>query len=167
MSGQPGRSGPRHKPAALKRAEGNRGKRRIREEPKAHGWPKVPIHVAPDQRLVWARLMATMPKGVVASCDEYMMEAFVISVSTYRQADELIRKSALMVRGTEGSPIANPLLRIRSRAFAEMRACALELGLSPAARARLLKVEVTEDDPMELLLGMDPEINRMWATTKQ
>ena len=110
--------------------------------------------------------MKTMPAGVVTACDEFIVEAFCVSVSTYRQADELIRKSALMVRGSEGSAIANPLLRIRSRAFNEMRAGAIELGLTPAARARLVKVDVEPADPMEMLLGMD-ENAMQWGTSKQ
>ena len=152
-----------------KRAETARRKPRqgkLREEPLAHGWPRVPLHLSSDERLIWSSLMKTMPAGVVTGCDEYLLEAFVVSVSTYHQADELIRKSALMVRGSEGSAIANPLLRIRSRAFAEMRAGAIELGLTPAARARLVKVDVEPDDPMELLLGMD-ENAMQWGTSKQ
>ena len=107
-----------------------------------------------------------MLAGVVAACDEYILEAFCVSVSTYHQADELIRKSALMMRGGEGSAIANPLLRIRSCAFAEMRAGAIELGLTLAARARLVKVDVEELDSMELLLGMDPNYTQ-WGLSKQ
>ena len=76
MSGQPGRSGPRHKPSAIKKAEGNRGKRKIREEPLARGWPRVPLHLSSDERLIWSRLMKTMPAGVVTACDEFILEAF-------------------------------------------------------------------------------------------
>ena len=158
--------GRRRKPAVIRKAEGKRGHRPIREEPQAHGWPRVPVHLSPDERLIWAHLMKTMPAGVVTGCDEYILEAFVVSVSTYHQADELIRKSALMVRGAEGRPIANPLLRIRSRAFNEMRAGAIELGLTPAARARLVKVDVEEPDPMEMLLGGDGDVMQ-WGIPRQ
>ena len=63
----------------------------------------------------------------------------------WRQADEAIeemakedpRGHALTVKGSAGSQITNPLLRIASQAMDDMRRIGAEFGLSPNARLRL------------------------------
>ena len=90
--------------------------------------------------------METAPAGVLKACDEFVIEIFCVAVATFHEAHAMIKKSSLLVRGTEGNLTLNPLLRIRSRSMAEMRAGAIELGLSPSSRTRLTKEPTADDD---------------------
>ena len=112
-------SGRRRKPAVIRKAEGKRGHRPIPEEPEPSGHPQLPTHLGPAERVVWTRVMATMPKGVITAADEAILEAYCSAVVTWREADAMIHRSGLMVRGPEGQPTQNPLLRVRNRAFGE------------------------------------------------
>ena len=48
-----------------------------------------------------------------------------------------------------------------------MHASGSELGLSPAARARLTNFEMAEDDPMEFLLGHEDDPASAWSTMRK
>lgn len=154
MAGKPGRSGAPRKPAALRHAEGNRGKRPIPNEPKAHGVPVAPSFFNDEQRRLFGVLLAMVPQGIIAACDGPILEGFVISWWTHREARRQINALGLMVRGDSG-PIRNPLLGIARGALADLNSSGAALGLSPASRARMIAPGSEEDDPMTLLLGGD------------
>jgi P27 family predicted phage terminase small subunit len=70
---------------------------------------------------------------------------YCAAYAMWRQADEAIeemakedpRGHALTVKGSAGSQITNPLLRIASQAMDDMQRIGAQFGLSPNARLRL------------------------------
>jgi P27 family predicted phage terminase small subunit len=113
-----------------------------------------------EQRRLWFSVLAFMPQGLIAACDGPLVETFVFSWWTQREARRQINEIGLMVRSPDGA-IRNPLLGIARGASADMHRIGGDLGLSPLARTRLIDADADMDDPIELLLGEDfgPEIS--------
>jgi P27 family predicted phage terminase small subunit len=148
------RSGRKPVPRRIREIEGNKSHRKLRNEPKAKGNPTFPSHLTADHAALWDDTLDALPAGVITAADASMLELFVCSWEAFRASTRLILRTGLLIQTPEG-PRLNPLLRARAQAAHTMKGSASELGLSPASRARLLAPKKQEDDPMELLLGMD------------
>lgn len=155
MAGKAGRSGPPRKPALIREIEGNRSRRPIPKEPKAEGQPAMPDYLNDEQRQLWRALVAQLPKGLLAACDTAFLEAAAMSWWTFREARRQSNASGLLIRDKDGQPKPNPYLKIAKQAAADLNMFGASLGMSPAARARLVAIDDGAVDPMELLLGMD------------
>jgi P27 family predicted phage terminase small subunit len=69
--------------------------------------------------------------------------AYCEAVYVHAQASANIQQFGILVKGQNGVPIANPLLRVQKDASATMLRYAETLGLTPAARIRLGLMEIT------------------------
>ncbi len=160
--------GQKPKPALLKRLEGNRaqrGRASIREDPPGHGRPSVPLTLTPEEQLLHAHVLRSLPDGLLTMADDGILERYVSAWGDFRELRDKIQRTGWLVQSPNG-PIRNPLCVLLNAARKEMHASGSELGLSPAARARLTNVEMAEHDPMELLLGMDDDPAGAWSTRK-
>lgn len=93
----------------------------------------------------------------------HMRESYLPSVKAYCeavyihvQASENIHEYGILVKGANGVPIANPLIRVQKDAAASMLRYAETLGLTPAARVRLGLMEITG---MSLLGGLQSTLD--------
>lgn len=149
MPGAKGRSGGHNrKPSSVKQAEGNRGHRRILRDLKADGKPACPDYFDAQQRLRWHRLVATLPTHVLTGADSAILERFTVAWHRFRQCEVMIAKTGLLIQ-TPNGPKRNPLLQIQFHCDRAMASAGIELGLSPAARARLARPE-HETDPDDI-----------------
>lgn len=160
------RSGRRPKPAAIKRREGNRGKRKIRAEPVGKGLPRCPDYFTAEQRALWLATVQSAPPNLLCAADSALLEVFATAWQTLRECNRLISKSTLLIQSERGA-VKNPLLSIRRMTVADLNSAATQLGMSPAARARLVAPAPDDDDPMSLLLGWDDDPSGPWATTRR
>lgn len=71
------------------------------------------------------------------------VEAYCLAVYTHAQAAQNIQQFGILVKGPNGTPITNPLLKVQKDAAATMLRFAETLGLTPAARIRLGLMEIT------------------------
>ena len=163
--------GEKPKPSAIKIAEGNRrkvAKADIRQDPRGLGRPRLPPGLSEVETRLWLDVVASLPVALLSRADEGALERHAVAWAEFRDLQGKIRKTGHLVQSPQG-PIRNPLLIAREKATREMHMSGEVLGLSPVARARLAATETAENDPMELLLGMDGE-NGAWSTlprTKQ
>ena len=141
------------KPAAIRKLEGNPGKRPISEDMAAVGHPVVPTHLTPEQLDRWQDIVSSLPVELLSRADVQVIERMAIAWATFRQTTILINQSGLLTRGQRGEPVYNPLMRVRSAATEEMQQCGMALGLSPLARTRLVAPESEAVDPLTVLLG--------------
>ena len=151
--------GQKPKPSVIKQREGNRskvGRAKIRDDPRGKGRPTVPQHLSADERMLWAHVIRSLPIELLTMADDGVLERYAVAWNTFRQANALIDKDNLTVRSPQGDK-PNPLLAVRNVAAKEMHAAGSDLGLSPAARARLSLAVGDAEDPMSLLLGMTGE----------
>jgi P27 family predicted phage terminase small subunit len=154
------------KPSAIKIAEGNRrkvAKAQLKEDPRGKGRPELPPNLSALETQLWLNVVDSLPDGLLSRADEGALESFAREWATYREADEKIKKSGLLVQSPQG-PIRNPLLVVRNYAVRNMISLGGVLGLSPVARARLAAPGAGAEDPMELLLGMDGDPAGAWST---
>ena len=129
MSGQPGRSGRRKKPAIVKKREGNRGKRKIQDETLAIGGaPVLPPYFDAVQTHIWHQTIGALPPGLLTAAeDQVCIERFVVGWSQFREATHQIAQTGLLVRGETG-PIRNPLLPVQKAAAAMMDRAGADIG---------------------------------------
>ncbi len=134
MGNTSNRFGPKPAPTALKKLAGNPGKRALpTNEPHPDGGaPPCPEWMPPEGREQWQRVVPELDRlKLLTKVDGAVIEAFC---AIYAEFVVSVRK---------GEPIKAALI-------GQMRFFAGELGLTPAARARLSAPPGQEDEQIEL-----------------
>jgi P27 family predicted phage terminase small subunit len=157
MNGALGRSGRKPKLTALKLIEGNPGKRKLHADLVGVGAPIMPPHLSELELFFWHATIAAIPPGVLSAADSAILERFVTAWARFRECQQQLARTGLLVRGMSG-PIRNPLLAVQRQASAEMHAAGAELGLSPVSRTRLGNPAADKNDDFEWLLGDNPDL---------
>lgn len=142
------------KPAKIRQLEGNRSRRAIPREIEPPGRPRCPERLNEAEKARWHDVVRSLPDGLLTLADEAVLERMAVAWAQFREACDGIRTSGLLVRGTLGNVVRNPLLIVRKQATEEMDACGGALGMSPLARTRITALpEAASEDPLALLLG--------------
>ena len=136
-------------PFALKVLRGNPGRRPLKPE------PQPPIEAAPPPppdfltghaRAKWLRLAPQLHAlGLLTSVDHDVFAAYCDAFGRWLTAEETLTQMAardmltrgLMIKTASGNVIQNPVVGIKNVAARDMVRFGTDLGLSPAARARL------------------------------
>lgn len=132
--------GRKPKPTALKRAQGNPGKRKLHDEPCiASDIPDCPSHLTPFARQEWARISILLhTAGVLKVTDRAALAAYCQSWGDWCDARVALSKiSAHSMRSKAGLERWKLYWRVANAAADQMRRWAVELGLTPSARARV------------------------------
>lgn len=134
MGSTSNRFGPKPAPTVLKQLAGNPGKRALNtHEPRPEtGGLTCPDWMPDEGRLQWQRIVPELDRlKMLAKVDSAVLEAFC---AVYAEFVTSVRA---------GEPIKAALI-------AQMRFYAGEIGLTPAARARLSAPTGQEDEQIEL-----------------
>ena len=146
-----GSGGHNRKPTALKRLEGNPGKRKLndREPQPGPGRPEMPPGLSRIARQEWKQIVPRLEQmGVLTTVDGKALAAYCSTYAQWMQAEKNIAKYGLVtaIVDPDGTGLvvlkANPAVKIKSESLRLMRAFLSDFGLTPASRARL----VTNDD---------------------
>lgn len=134
------------KPAALKEAQGNPGKRATGAEAEAQLaglGSTAPGHLDESGRAVWDRVRDQLPRNIVKATDENALAAYCQTVAQYWDATRQLRAVGAVYE-TESAHGAmrrkEPWFDIQQRLLRSMQTYESEFGLTPAARQRLLSV---------------------------
>ncbi len=146
-----GARGPAPKPTALKRLEGNPGKRALNTiEPhftaKA---PPCPRHLSNEARREWRRVTKELlDKNLLQVVDRAALAAYCQSWAHWVQAEEEMAKPdfSMMEVTDKGYQYVSPWLNVANQALKQMKAFLTEFGLTPASRTRIQIAEPTEHD---------------------
>lgn len=151
--------GRKPKPTALKALTGNPGKRPLPSGRATAADPVEPVEPPPflDEyaREEWEhQIDGLLLSGVLTPRDRAVFTAYCMAWSRARKAHEGANQSPGIVKGANGGLKENPYHRV---ARLEMRECirwAVELGMTPSARARVealnaMRSPGDEDDPKE------------------
>ena len=149
-----GKSGPPPKPTALRRLQGNPGKRAYPDqEPQPptslETYTQVPEELAGNARAVleWNRLAPMLHKvRVLTDADRSALIAVCLEWSRYVDASAKVASLGLIVKAPSGYPMQNPYLAIANKALQLSSRLWQELGLTPAARTRVREA-APGDDP--------------------
>lgn len=142
----------RNKPTLLRLVEGRRDRRSLHQqqrEPVPDGnLAEAPDWLSDEQRAGWDYVIANAPLGLLKRLDRTMLTAWVVAEALHKEATIKLRNSPMLLKTTQGAVVQSPLIGIINRQAVLMKAMAVELGFSPAARTRIsCEPEVDFDDP--------------------
>jgi P27 family predicted phage terminase small subunit len=136
-------------PTRLKVLRGNPGKRAIHAEPEPQAVidPPEPLRILRGDALdEWHRVTKELQRlNMLTVVDLHPLAAYCQAFGRWMTAEDTIIRMAdadpvtkgLMVKGSLGNPIQNPLVKIADRAAHDMVRYAAEFGFTPVARTRL------------------------------
>ncbi len=149
--------GRKPKPTALKELEGNPGGRPLNErEPKPpKKSPVCPKNLSTEARKEWKRLCREMEAaGVLTNWDLRIFEQYCDAYARWKEATDFLNERGLFYITPSGYPQQFPQVAIAQNYSKLVHKYAQELGLTPAARSRIIAGnEVVAGDDMDELLG--------------
>lgn len=154
-------AGRKPKPTAVKKLEGNPGKRKLntREPMPDKGMPDCPKWLLPDAKEEWNRLCEKLNQmGVLTDIDRAAFAAYCQSYARWKEAQEHINSEGATYETEKGMQRPNPYVAICNTEQRLMMSAASEFGLTPSARSRIMaasSVNKNDVDEMEALLGGD------------
>lgn len=162
-------SGRRPKPTALKKLQGNPGKRKLNAaEPKPQpGDPTVPKGLSPAAAAEWKSILPELRQlGVLSKIDGKALAAYCHAFARWMEAEVEIRRLGIVVM----EPIfsgerflgckykKNPAVTISEGAMKIMKAFLVEFGMTPSSRSRVRieKPAAGDEDPLDAFLKGSP-----------
>ena len=158
-----GKRGPKKKLAQIETLEGNPGKRPVAEPTViATGEAFVPDHINDDAKACIETIKASMPPGVYAMLDGFMLTGFAVAWAWHKKAVEMLEVVAPTEETTSGRSYQSPWLTILNQQAASMRSFGDRLGLDPKSRAALniAKPEEKEKSKFSGLMGAGDSFGR-------
>ena len=148
---------PNHrKPTALKRLQGNPGKRRInkREPVVPELQSDCPEFLGIQSKKEWDRIKALfLEHKILTESDRSALTAYCSAWGRWIEAEENIKKSGMLIKAPSGYPIHNPWLAISNKAFDQMMKLMVEFGMTPSSRSKIQTVGPEEKTGVEEFLG--------------
>ena len=141
--------GRKPQPTALRRANGNPGKRGYNDaEPQPpKDLPECPPHLSEVARAEWERVAQTLHEiGVLTTIDRAALAAYCQAYGRWVEAEEKMKETPVMLKTPSGYVQQSPWLSVANKQLELMGRYMTELGMTPAARSR---VQVTETAPQE------------------
>jgi P27 family predicted phage terminase small subunit len=145
------RRGPKPKPTARKKLEGNPGQRHLPEhEPEmpstASAFDAPPVMLVGDAVAVaeWHRLSQLLRGArVLTDADSAALVALCQQWARYLTATERIAAAGMVVKSPSGYPMPNPYIGIANKALGNCLKLWAELGLTPSSRVRVQTLPYT------------------------
>lgn len=142
--------GRKKQPAKLKILNGNPGKRQIESEPEpTAGVPLCPAWFNEDAKEEWDRVVPELDRiGILTVVDGAVIQGHCLNYARAVQCERILDEEGQTFE-TEHGPKKRPEATIAKECWGMVRAFLSELGLSPAARARLGSVSKDKPDDFE------------------
>ena len=147
-------AGRKPKPTAVKKLEGNPGKRKLndKEPMPVKGMPTCPAWLMPEAQTEWKRLAKILSEmGVLTEVDRTAFAAYCQSYARWKEAQEHINSEGATYETENGMQRPNPYVAICNTEQRLMMSAASEFGLTPSARSRIMAASgVNKDDVDEI-----------------
>ncbi|MFZ4773946.1 MAG: phage terminase small subunit P27 family [Terrimicrobiaceae bacterium] len=140
------------KPTALKKLQGNPGKRPLNEnEPRpVPNIPGCPSHIVGPARKEWKRLTAELfTQGLLTSLDRAALAGYCAAYGRWVEAEKAIRKDGLTMVTPNGFLVQTPYVGIANKSVEQMCKFAAQFGMTPASRSKIKIGSAPEEDPFE------------------
>jgi P27 family predicted phage terminase small subunit len=158
-----GRRGPAPKPTAIKKAEGNPGKRKLNtQEPQpVPGAPECPDHLDAVAKKEWNRLSGILvAMKLLTEADYIALGNLCQAYSTMIDAQKHLNKGGILFKTPNGYIQQNPLLGIIRAQMNIVNGLVREFGLTPSSRTRIT-IEKEDDGHDELMAILSqPRVRR-------
>lgn len=156
-----GRRGPAPKPTALKRLQGNPGKRALNDsEPRpATTMPRCPSHLTGEAKAEWRRVARVLHEsGLLTQVDRAALAIYCQAWARWVKAEAQVARHGEVVKSAAGNVMQNPYLSIANRAMKQMQSMARELGMTPSARSQIRVQPLDEPSLADLLFEAVGEV---------
>jgi P27 family predicted phage terminase small subunit len=133
--------GRKPRPTALKRLDGNPGKRALNhaEPVPPPGLPDCPEHLSEHACAEWHRLAEALHgMGVLTLADRAALAAYCQAYGRWVEAEEKLKETPAMIRTPSGYVQQSPWMSVANKQLELMGRYMAELGLTPAARSRIV-----------------------------
>jgi len=139
------------KPAAIKRAEGNPGRRPIPVEPDVSDKkPRCPSYLRGEAKKEWRRVVDDLHQaGIIMEVDRTVLALYCNALAQYLEAEAHVLVEGAVELTPNGYPVKSAWLTIRDKAFDQMMKCLTEMGMTPVSRAKVAAREQEKFDPFE------------------
>ena len=140
--------GRKPKPTALKRLEGNPGKRALnRAEPRPKvEMPRPPEHLSDEEKAKWEAIVSELHSlGVMTRIDVDALARYCTIFVRWVKAEKMVREKGEIIKTAAGNIIQNPYLSIANRALDQLNKLGAEFGMTPSSRSRV-KADLTDPD---------------------
>jgi len=156
--------GRKPKPTAVKKLEGNPGKRALnKKEPKAESSvPSCPEHLKGEARQEWTRITKELHKlGLLTQVDRAALASYCTAYGHWVDAEKHLEEEDAVIITDKGNMVQNPYMQISKRSMDQMVKFAAEFGMTPSSRSRV-KVDApdAEDELERMLFGDRVEVKR-------
>jgi P27 family predicted phage terminase small subunit len=172
--GGKGSGGHNRKPSALKKIQGNPGKRKAnKHEPKPQpGTPEMPSDLAGEAKAEWIRVSPILDKmGVLTRADGAALKAYCKLHALNSRAEAAIEKYGIVVAKLDEVGVStlkkNPAVSIFESTSRLIRSFLQEFGLTPASRSKVaasegrdLEPDVKAQDQLQDFLDRKPASSR-------
>ena len=156
--------GRKPKPTALKRAQGNPGKRALNHaEPQPpEGLPSCPPHLSDVARQEWDRVAQVLhDMGVFTVVDRAGLAAYCQAYGRWVEAEEKLARGPALIKTPSGHVQQSPWMGIANKQLELMGRYMAEFGMTPASRTRVAAADPRMDvGPMPInieFVAVDPE----------
>jgi len=147
--------GRKPKPAALRRAQGNPGKRPIPEEPQLRRparAPYAPRWLSEEAKAEWRRIAPLLLEaGLLTEADYTALALYCQAYARWRKAEEKLAEQGEILESARGGLYQNPWLAVANRAWDQIRKSLAEFGMTPSSRLRVAVAREPEKSLAELL----------------
>jgi P27 family predicted phage terminase small subunit len=149
-------AGRKPKPTALKKLEGNPGKRPLndREPEFRRDVPYCPRHLSVVAKREWHRIVRELyAAGLLTVADRAALAAYCQLYARWVQAEQKLAGGSLTITTDKGFVLQNPLVGICNTALDGMRKYLIEFGMTPSSRSRLHVAPPKKEKSLEELLN--------------
>ena len=151
--------GRKPQPTAIRRANGNPGKRGYNEaEPQPpKELPDCPPHLSEVARVEWDRVAETLHEiGVLTTIDRAALAAYCQAYGRWVEAEEKMKETPAMLKTPSGYVQQSPWMSVANKQLEIMGRYMVELGMTPASRSRVAVPDGATSEPVTIirLVGM-------------
>src|SRR5512143_3246430 len=147
--------GRKPKPTALKRLEGNPGKRALNHaEPRPKGvMPEPPDHLSDEEKAKWKLIVQELHSlGLLTKIDVDALARYCTIFVRWIKAEKMVREKGEIIKTAAGNIIQNPYLSIANRALDQLSKLGAEFGMTPSSRSRVKADLADPDQELEQML---------------
>lgn len=146
------------KPTALKKLQGNPGKRPLNKyEPKPDNTkPRCPSHLNASAKAEWKRMATKLHDiGLLTYIDKAALAAYCQAYGRWVEAEKVVKKTGILYTTEKGNIIQHPSVGVANTAMRDMMKYASEFGMTPSARSKIkVDAPVKDEDLASQLFGI-------------
>jgi len=144
-------AGRKPKPTALKRLEGNPGKRPLNQrepQPRAAAI-YCPRWLHPDAKREWHRVAPELTRlGLLTILDRAALAAYCEAYDEWLMACRVLKEEGYTFTTIKRHVGLHPMVGIKQKALDRMRAFMTEFGMTPSSRSRIVLPPQEPDNPV-------------------